>query len=106
MLVKLNKKQVNTIEDLEEARFRHSKDSQYFQGERDYYLMMCNEVKEDNKELLWSNQNMEEKLEFLERENRLLIDDRVSLSHEAAYLRALLSQYEPNEKNQDKEMYH
>jgi len=105
-LVKLDKKQVTTIADLEEARFRHSKDSQYFEGERDYYLMMYNQVKEDVSELLWSKQNMEEKLEFLERENRLLIDDRVSLSHEAAYLRALLSQYEPNEKNQDKEMYH
>ena len=106
MLMKVNKKQVNTIEDLEDDRFRHSRDSQFFEGERDHYLMMCNDLEQDNKELMCIKQDMYEKNEYLEHENRLLMDERISLSHEVAYLRELLAQYEPSEKNQDKEMYH
>ena len=105
-LEKVIKKQTNKIEDLEEMRFRYRNDSLFFEGDRDHYLMMCEDLKQDKAELLYSNRYMEEKMEFLEKKNQLLIDDRVSLSHEAAYLRSVLSQYEPNEKNQDKEMYH
>jgi glutamate/tyrosine decarboxylase-like PLP-dependent enzyme len=107
MLMKVNKKQVNTIEDLEHARFRHSCDSQFFERERDHYLMVCDELKECIDELTQSNNKSWVKwADHLEHENRLLTDDKISLSHEVAYLRELLAQYEPSEKNQDKEMYH
>ena len=105
-LEKVIKKQTNKIDDLGESRLRARNESLFFEAERDHYLNRCKDLEQDKAELLYSNRYMEEKLEFLERENRLLIDDRVSLSHEVAYLKELLAQYEPNEKNQDKEMYH
>ena len=105
-LEKVIKKQINKIDDLEESRLRYRNDILFFEGDRDHYLMMCRDLEQDKAELLYSNRYMEEKMEFLERENKLLLDDRVCLSNQVAYLKEVLAQYEPNEKNQDKEMYH
>jgi hypothetical protein len=105
-LEKVIKKQINKIEDLEESRLRYRNDILFFEGDRDHYLMMCRDLEQDKAELLYSNRYMEEKMEFLERENKLLLDDRVCLSNQVAYLKEVLAQYEPNEKNQDNEMYH
>ena len=105
-LEKVIKKQINKIDDLEDSRLRYRNDILFFEGDRDHYLMMCRDLEQDKAELLYSNRYMEEKMEFLERENKILLDERICLSNQVAYLKEVLAQYEPNEKNQDKEMYH
>ena len=106
LLVKINKKQEKKIKDLEESRFRAREECLFFEAENEHYIMLCNDLKRDNKELLYNKKYMEEKMEFLEKENRLLLDERLCVSNQVAYLKEVLTQYEPNEKNQDKEMYH